>query len=115
MENDKIGGTIGGTLLVILLICSFFGYIMFSVIDSYGCLSKEETKIVTITDKWTDYNNNFYIIDSNDNIYKLFSWREESRIPYRYKQIVVDDKYKLTVKTPHLFKDTTLLLNEEKI
>ena len=100
-------------ILVILFLCVFPGYFTFSVADSIGCLSKEETRIVTITDKWTDYNN-FYIIDSNDNIYMLFSLKEEIRIPYRYKQIVAGDKYELIVKTPYL-SESTLLLSEERI
>ena len=101
-------------IISILFLGCFVGAVVFVVFNTCGLLSSEEIIIITITDKWTDYDGNFFILDSNYNIYKIFSLKEEHSISYRYKQIIIGDEYKLTVKTLRLSK-TVLLLNEKKI
>ena len=88
-----------------------------SILNSCGYFSNEETRIVIITDKWTDHNNGFYIVDNNDNVYKLLALGKieyKSSTSYRYKQIIIGNKYKLIVKTPYLIENE-LSFSEEKV
>lgn len=89
-----------------------------SILNSCGCFSNEETRIVIITDKWTDHSNNFYIVDNNDNVYKLLVLERsgyKNYTSYRYKQIIIGNKYKLIVKTPYLVENVLSFSEEEVV
>ena len=105
-------------ILVCILAAGLVVCVIGGLLNSCGYFSKEETRIVVITDKWTDYNNNFYMVDNNDNVYKLLALGKieyKSSTSYRYKQIILGNKYKLTVKTPYLVVDVLSFSEEEVV
>lgn len=113
-----MGKYINWEILVCILVVGFLACVSVALFNSCGYFSNEETRIVVIIDKWTDYNNNFYIVDNNDNVYRLLTLgiiEHKSSTSYRYKQIIIGNKYKLTVKTPYLVGDVLSFSEEEVV
>ena len=105
-------------ILVCIFAVGLVACVIGGLLNSCGYFSNEETRIIIITDKWTDHSNNFYMVDNNDNVYKLLALGKidyKTSTSYRYKHIIIGNEYKLKVKTPYLAVDVLSFSEEEVV